>query len=215
MNENYEYFKVKNRTWRLITEREPTDTVGHTVLMSLATVDEEFTADARVIIEYYSEHFTMNPHAARSHYTSEAIAFATAISENDEEFKEPEHWYVRQVDKQEERLAMHRFCGVPLPFFWKLWRRPLEPKNIHIALADESSAQVTFTYFEEEDPLMSMSFDCYLDFDGLFDNLRFNIGHPIVPWLHSLEGRLYLFSDFDSIFELETDEVRYLVDLAK
>lgn len=213
--EQYELFTIASRTWRVITTRGRDDHQMPSMRMSLATTDEEFTRDSRTIIEYYSDYFVIDPATAKDRYVSEAMAFCKAILDNDQEFVEPEHWCVRQVDRQDDRLIMHRFCGVPLPFFWKLWRRPLVPQNITVELADTTSAQIRFTYFEEEDPLMSMSFECYLDWDGLFDNLKDKRAMRKIPdWWHSMSGRLYLFSDYDTVFEDHQDELAYLADIS-
>lgn len=212
-NGQYQLFTIANRTWRVITTRGRDVSSMPTMRTSLATTDEEFTQDSKVIIEYYSDYFTIDPTTAKDQYVEECMAFARAIHDNDVEFKEPEHWHVRQVDRHPTCLIMHRFTGIPLPFFWKLWRRPLEPKNITVRLSDDSSALVNFTYFEEEDPLMSMSFECYIDWDGLFDNLKDkHARRRINEWWRTMHGRLFLFSDYDSVFEDEQDEVAYITD---
>lgn len=215
MNEQYELFTIATRTWRVITTRGRDSNSMPSMQMSLATTDESFTSDSSTIIEYYSDYFTIDHVTAKDQYVSECMAFCQTIFDNDNEFVEPEHWNVRQVDRQDDRLIMHRFCGVPLPYFWKLWRRPLVPQNIHVELADPSSAMVKFYYFEEEDPLMSMSFECYLDWDKLFDNLKDKHARRyIADWWKTMGGRLYLFSDYDSVFEDNQDEIAYITDFA-
>ena len=211
-DEQYELFQIKSRMWRVITTRGRDGNQMPSMRMSLATTDDEFTADANVIIEYYSDYFTIDPATAKDTYVSECMAFCQAVLDNDQEFTEPEHWYVKQVDRQDDRLIMHRFVGVPLPYFWKLWRRPLVPQNINVELTD-AGAMLKFSYFEEEDPLMAMSFDCYLDWDGLFDNMKNKHRRRSIPdWWKTMHGRLYLFSDRDSVFEDSQDEIAYIAD---
>ena len=215
IDEQYELFTIANRTWRVITTRGRDDHQMPTMRMSLATTDEEFTRDSKTTIEYYSDYFTIDPVVAKDQYVRECMSFCQAIYDNDEEFTEPEHWHVRQVDRQDDRLIMHRFSGIPLPYFWRLWRRPLVPQNITVESADISSALMKFTYFEEEDPLMSMSFECYLDWDGLFDNLKDkHAKRRINEWWKTMSGSLYLFSDYDSVFESNQDEIAYIADFA-
>ena len=215
IEEQYELFQVRSRVWRVITTRGREEHQMPQTRISLATTDDEFTNDAKVTIEYYSDYFTIDPTTAKDQYVSECMAFAKAVMENDQEFTEPEHWYVKQVDRQDDRLIMHRFCGIPLPFFWRLWQRPLIPQNIHVERADPTSAMIKFSYFEEEDPLMSMAFECYIDWDGLFDNLRDkNPSRSIPDWWKTMHGRLYLFSDYDSVFEDHQDEIAYIADFS-
>ncbi len=211
-DEQQELFQVENREWRIITTRGRDENQMPTSRISLATKDDEFTRDSKVPIEYYSDYFILDPHISKSKYVENAIAFARAIHDNDQEFPEPERWYVKQVEKHPDRLIMHRFCGVPLPFFWRLWRRPLEPANITVEEIP-ACAMVKFSYFEETDPLMSMCFECYLDWDGLFDNLKDKSPRRrINDWWKTMHGRLYLFSDYDSVFEDTQDEIAYIAD---
>lgn len=182
MSEQQELFQIASRTWRVITSRGRDEHQMPNTRLSLATTDDDFTRDSKVEIEYYSDYFIIDPTTAKDQYVSQAMAFAQAVMENDQEFTEPEHWHVRQVERMDDRFIMHRFCGVPLPYFWKLWRRPLEPANITIRRADLTSALLHFSYYEENDPLMSMSFECYLDWDGLFDNLRNKGSRSIPAW---------------------------------
>ena len=216
MSDEYELFKIATRTWRVVTHRDYSNPGIPAQRLSLATTDDEFTADAKVTLEYYSDYFTIDPVAAKDQYVTECMAFAKCIQDNDTDFIEPEHWYVRQLDKQEGRLFMHRFTGVPLPYFYKLWRRPLVPQNINIELVDKFGASVYFSYFEENDPLMTMHFECYLDWDGLFDAIKYK--HKRKPhqwWRKHMVGGLYLFSDYDTVFENEDDELAYMVDFSK
>lgn len=208
MEVQYDLFRPANREWRVTTERDVNDT--NTVHIGLATTDEDFTRDAKHPIEYYSRHYTFNPHATRNGYIRQCQQFVTAVIDNDEMFQEPEHWKVRQTEPH-ERPIMKRFTGVPMPYFWKLWRRPLIAQNIHFQHSGDD-AQIFFGYSEENDPLMTMAFEAYLDWSGLFDDLKY--GKKAIPnWLHRhCKGRLFLFSDFDTIFEDPEDEVSYLAD---
>ena len=216
IDEQLELWQPQSRVWRVTTNRDFTEPGVPRNTISLSTTDDDFTRDARTTIEYYSSHLSLDQYAHKDQYVRECMSFAQSIMDNDEEFSEPERWFVRQIDQQEDRLIMHRFSGVPLPFFWKLWRRPLIPQNIYVERADVTSALVRFSYFEENDPLMAMAFECYLDWDGLFDNLKEKKPHRRIPdWWKTMHGRLFLFSDYDTVFEDEQDEVAYLTDFMR
>ena len=212
-------FQPLTREWRIYADEIPYIDPNHERAHWLATTDDEFTADARVTIEYYSTHYPLNADLPKEEYIPHAQEFAQVIADNDCEIREPEHWKVRQLNKL-DRPVMGRFIEVPLPFFWKLWRRPLIAQNIEIdtygdtllILGEPAKPLVWFSYHEEGDPLMTMSFPCYLAWYNLYRDIWKGVDR-IMPWLHkNMRGGLYLFSDFDTVFEDVEDEVTYLTD---
>jgi len=216
-------FKPLTREWRIYPDDIPYINAEHPRAYWFGTTDDEFTQDSRATIEYYSTHYPLNTDLPDDEYLPHAQEFAQVIKDNDTEFQEPEHWLVRQLNKL-DRPIMGRFIDVPLPYFWKLWRRPLIAQNIEIdthgdiitVLGKPANPEVWFRYHEEGDPLMTMSFTCYLEWNKLYYDMFENPMYEeqkIMPWLHkNMQGGLYLFSDFDSLFEDAEDEVTYLAD---
>jgi len=210
----YDLFNPMNREWRIRVSRDAND--WDTRHIGVATVDEAFTADSKTEIEYYCEHISFNPLVDSPVYIKGCMDFLQTIMDNDETFVEPEKWRVRQVDMTEDSIV-RRFVGVPLPYFWKLWRRPLEPKNIQFDPVFDGSTMLRFSYYEDNDPLMSMKFTMYIDWMNLFDDIKKHKCYhlqTIMPWIHKhCRGRLYLYSDYDTIFEDPEDEATYIADL--
>jgi len=216
-------FQPITREWRIYQDDIPYINSEHERAHWLATTDDEFTNDSPATIEYYTTHYPLNTDLPKEEYVTNAQEFAQVIADNDKEIQEPEHWKVRQLDKP-DRPIMGRFIGVPLPYFWRLWRRPLIAQNISVqihgdiitVLGKPANPEIWFQYYEEGDPLMTMSFTCYLDWNQLYYDMWENTMYDdqkIMPWLHkNMYGGLYLFSDFESLFEDAEDEVTYLAD---
>lgn len=105
------------------------------------------------------------------------------------------NWYIKQLTNI-DRVGVQRFTQLPVQAFLKLWRVPLDPKEITIA--DMRNQLIKFKYQEFE-------FNMFLKWPEWRTGL---------PWLKKhCRGGIFLFSDYTSMFEEQEDEFLYIADI--
>lgn len=187
----------------------------------VSTFEDDFIADSKFKIEYFTT-ITIIPE-----YQDEMIR--DFLKRNSEEIENPEIWHVNMRDINRDSI-IKRFLRVPLPYFLKLWRTPLIPGYIDVnpfftpaepkfSYLDDTLSRIKFSYMNDVFPRdnMSMSFDVYMEWPRLIEDINKHKAYvlqTVMPWIHKhCKGRLYLFSDYESIFENAEDEVTYLADI--
>ena len=177
----------------------------------LVTYIDPLVDDCEVKMEIVSK-----PLKHRANLIKQAHNLVTTMSENDTEFLNPDDWTISQIDDL-DRAGPVSFKNMPLSFFLSFWRQPLEPRFIAMKLTNNGTTMINFRYMDPNHPMYHSNCTCnmYFHWKGLFDDLRQPYSNQkILPWLKkNCEGRLYIFSDFDSIFEKPEDEFRYITDI--
>lgn len=184
--------------------------------IELVTHDDPLLYDCKVKMEITSSRIKWPPHSKGDYRVYQANKLVEIMSLNDEEFLEPDLWQISQLEDL-DRVGPTCFSGMPFNYFLSFWRQPLKPKFISMERVGRGTAMINFRYMDKNHPLYYTSVTCnlYLKWRGLFDDLRREKkDQTIVTWLRkNCEGRIYLFSDFDSIFESPVDEFRYIADI--
>lgn len=140
-----------------------------------------------------------------------AAELINIISDNDEKILNPNDWNISQQEDL-DRIGPVSFSCMPFGHFLSFWRLPLEPRYIDMEFATNGMAMINFRYM---DPNYMHLDACtiYLKWKGLFDDLLQQHDQKILPWIKThCKGRLFLFSDFDTIFENAEDEFRFITD---
>lgn len=186
----------------------------------ISTFEDDFIADSKIKIEYYTTK-TIGP---EYNLDKTILEF---LKRNSDEIEAPEDWRVRTCDSNGDSV-IKQFVGVPLPYFWKLWRTPLIPMHIMFdPIVNETNmlrfsymdTRLRFSYMDTIVPrdMMYMAFDVFMQWPGLIADINKHKSYvlqTVLPWIHKhCKGRLYLFSDYESIFESSEDEVMYLADI--
>jgi len=114
-------------------------------------------------------------------------------------------WYIRQF-MQIDRIACRRFTGLPLDSFFDLWRAPIDPQDIHMTMM--GTGQFKFSYRQHEFPVYFVWPELQKEY-----MLTHNTSQRVLSWIQQYcKGKLFLFSDYDTIFEDEYDEFLYITD---
>lgn len=171
----------------------------------ISTTDHVYAEDSCVPITIsHNIQGAFNPHAEHEEYIQQAMDLMQLIIDNDSNIREPQDWDV-SIGRL-DRTGVFQFHGVPLPTFQQFWRFPLEIEKITMRVVP-NTGMIGFSY--QGDALSS--FDSYIEWRGLYDDLRG--ANKILPWLKKYcRGRLYMFSDFESMFEYPEDEFRYVAE---
>lgn len=130
-------------------------------------------------------------------------------------------WFVRQMCEM-DRIGVKQFGMLPLYRFLQYWRKPLNPRKIDFSAYryQRGTETVRFHYDGEEWPV-------FIRWPELGEPMPVDPSSPyrnrgkltydddrLVKWIKKCCGKgLYVFSDFESIFESEEDEFCYLTDL--
>jgi len=144
-----------------------------------------------------------------------ATSMVDLISENDKKILNPNDWTISQKEEI-DRVGPTSFAKMPFGHFLSYWRQPLDPRYIDMWMVGNGTAMIGFRYMDANHPMYNSPVVCtlYLNWKGLFDDLLDTPNQKILPWLRThCNGKLYLFSDFDTIFESPEDEFRFIVDI--
>ncbi len=182
----------------------------------LITHSDPSLDDCNVKMEIVSLPITYDGKRRADNQIQQTSNLITIMSENDTKILQPDNWTITQMEEI-DRAGPTSFAAMPFSHFLSFWRQPLEPRFISMEVLGNGTAMINFRYMDANHPMFFSNITCniYLSWKGLFDDLRREQGQQrILPWLKkNCEGKLYIFSDFDSIFESPEDEFRYIADL--
>ena len=157
--------------------------------------------------------------------------YKASMEDHNDIIQHPERWRVKSGPLHDDgRIGVHRFLNLPLTAFWRLWRRPINPRwNFSIEDSDW-----TFSYLRNAEekknkiphPVVfkygkGWTAKPFIVWPGVFDVERASshgqayskVKGDFRRWLtQETEGDIYLFSDNKSTFESPDDEWIYLSD---
>ena len=191
------------RDWWIRTSQHKKPLTAKTEII---THSDPILDDCKVKMEIVSQ-----PIGHRGEWRDEvkrAAGVVEIMSANDTKFVQPDDWLISQQEEI-DRAGPTTFAHMPFGHFLSYWRQPLDPRYIDMEISGNGTAMINFRYMN------ATTCSMYLQWKGLFDDLRRESRQQkILPWLKkNCEGKLYIFSDFDSIFEKPEDEFRYIADL--
>jgi len=142
-----------------------------------------------------------------------------AMEQNSERLDLTRNWYIKQMCEM-DRIGVNRFSMLPLDKFLQYWRQPFNPRKIDFSTYRYEHGTIRLHYD-------NVAWAVFVSWPELGDPTPPNVGAPfrnrgkltyddnqLVNWVKkSCGGGLYLFSDFDSMFESEEDEFCYLTDI--
>ena len=127
-------------------------------------------------------------------------------------------WYLRQFNPIQGKLAVQKFTGLPLNAWRAMWRRTIPINEIEIYGLANNQMKVRYA---------GLTFNVYLRWPelqedvgntGSFmnqDGTPWRVSERIMPWLEkNCRGGFIPFSDYDTTFPDEEDEVTYTIDMA-
>lgn len=126
------------------------------------------------------------------------------MEQNSERLDLTRSWYIKQMCEM-DRIGVNRFSMLPLDKFLQYWRQPFNPRKIDFSTYRYQHGTIRFHYD-------NVTWPVFMSWPELGDPTIPNV--ELVNWVKKSCGRgLYLFSDFDSMFEDEEDEFCYLTDI--
>lgn len=206
-----------NDSWRVITHTgrqkllicnirfDDTDHSPDLWLYSLLTRDEKQSIEDRVTTEEYGE---------------EPKPFTEAIlmKENRIHLNTSRKWYVRQFIENQDRVGIRRFAGIPLDAWRTMWRRTIALKDIEIYGLSNGQMKVLFEgfYFNVFFKWEELQHDMLHSPSTIVKNgVGMSVSESIMPWLDAnCRKGIIPFSDYDSMFPDESDEITYIIDKA-
>lgn len=121
------------------------------------------------------------------------------IEENKRILDRSRRWYVRQLTNM-DRVGIKRFGRLPLQAFFDLWRKPIDPRELNLTRL-QSPNQFRFEGDRHR-------FSVVLVWPEIWNDPK------RLDWFaRYCKKRIYLFSDYDSMFEDPEDEFVYLADV--
>ena len=146
-------------------------------------------------------------------------AIESTLMEQNRRYLDPSRkWYVRQFVDNPDRAGIKRFAGIPLNAWRCMWRRTIALEDMEIYGLSSNQMRIMFA---------GLTFNTFLKWPELqsdmdasvvttqHDGTRLQISQNIMPWLaeNCREG-IIPFSDYDSMFPDECDEIIYSIDKA-
>jgi hypothetical protein len=127
-------------------------------------------------------------------------------------------WYIRQFVDNQDRTGIRRFAGIPLNAWLAMWRRTIALEDIEIYGLSNGQMKVLFrglqfnVFFKWEELQLDM-----IDSPATVtkNGVSMGVSEIIMPWLvaNCREG-IIPFSDYDTMFPDESDEITYSIDMA-
>lgn len=127
-------------------------------------------------------------------------------------------WYIRQFVDNPDRTGIRRFAGIPLNAWRTMWRRTIALEDIEIYGLSNGQMKVLFeglhfnVFFKWAELQLDM-----LDSPATVSKsgVSMSVSEITMPWLvaNCREG-IIPFSDYDTMFPDESDEITYSIDIA-
>lgn len=141
------------------------------------------------------------------------------MKQNSEKLDMSRSWFIKQL-RGIDRIGVKRFSCLPFDRFIKYWRQPLNPRKIDLTSYRYEKGMVRFHYDEDV-------YSVLLKWTELGEPTVPSVMSPfrnrskltydddkLLNWVKKSCGKgLYIFSDFDSMFEDEEDEFCYVTDI--
>lgn len=186
-----------NNKWKIITTHN-----GHQIITNIQFDDTEHKPD---LFLYTNLHKSDDVDAV--------------MNENSGRLDTSRNWYIKQMCDM-DRIGIKRISELPLDRFLQHWRQPLNPRKMDFSTYRYQQGMIRFHYDDTSWPV-------FIRWLELGKPTPPKVGTPfrnrtrldydddkLVNWVKKSCGKgIYMFSDFDSMFENEEDEFCYLTDI--